>query len=153
MSLPTLLELFHDENQRCKLWIASDADGPLPLLLRSGRDYWELDARYIPILRDTGLLPLVRLLSIRRRLTLDASLLSALVDMWRPKTHTFHFRWGDMTVTLQDILFLSGLPIRGEPLVLGRPSVDWKAMLEHQFGIHVPKHARGVLRTWLRLFS
>ena len=80
MSLPELLEPFYDENHRCKLWIASDADGPPPLLLQSGRDYCELDARYVPILQDTGLLPLARLLSVGRQFSLNGSLLSALVD-------------------------------------------------------------------------
>ena len=120
MSLPALLEHFYDEEHRCKLWIAGDTDGPSPLQLRAGRDSWELDGRYVPILRGTGLLPLARLVSLGRRFVLDGSLLSALVDRWRPEMHTFHFRWGEITVTLQDVSFLTGLPIRGEPLVPGQ---------------------------------
>ena len=153
MSLLKLLEHFYDEDHRCKLWIVGDADGPSPLLLRAGRDSWVLDARYVPILRDTGLLPIVRLVFVGRRITLDASLLSALVDRWRPETYTFHFRWGEMTVTLQDVSFLTGLPIRGEPLVPGPPGADWKARLEQRFGQPLPEGARGVPRAWLRQFS
>ena len=43
----------------------------------------------------------------------DRSLLSALVDRWRPETHTFHLPFGEMTVILQDVAMLTGLPIAG----------------------------------------
>jgi hypothetical protein len=46
----------------------------------------------------------------------DFSLLSALLDHWRPETHTFHFTVSEMTVTLQDMSLLMGLPCEGEPL-------------------------------------
>nr|ADB85400.1 putative mutator transposon protein [Phyllostachys edulis] len=78
MFLLALLEHFYDENHRCKLWIDGDADGLLPL-------------------QDTGLLPLARLVFLGRQFLLDANLLSALVDRWRPETHTFHFHWDEMT--------------------------------------------------------
>src|SRR6185437_15270483 len=42
---------------------------------------------------------------------LDRSLLTALVDRWRPETHTFHLPWGEMTPTLQDMAYLLGLSI------------------------------------------
>jgi hypothetical protein len=46
----------------------------------------------------------------------DLSLLSALLDHWMPKTHTFHFTVGEMTVTLQDMSLLMGLLCAGESL-------------------------------------
>ena len=95
-------------------------------------------------------MPLARLVSLGRRFLLDASLLSALVDRWRPETHNFHFRWGEMTVTLQDVSLLTGLSIRGEPLVPGPPPAHWKAMLEQRFGQPLPEGARDVPRAWLR---
>ena len=64
---------------------------------------------------------------------LDKSLLSALVDRWRPETHTFHLPCGEMASTLEDIAMLLGLPITGDavgPHVV--PSM-WREDLEQCF--------------------
>ena len=64
---------------------------------------------------------------------IDRSLLSTLVDKWRPKTHTFHLPCGEMAPTLQDVAMLLGLPITGdavEPRVV--PST-WLEDLEQRF--------------------
>ncbi|KAD2805572.1 hypothetical protein E3N88_38949 [Mikania micrantha] len=45
---------------------------------------------------------------------LDHGLLQALIERWRPETHTFHLPIGEVTVTLEDINVLWGLPIEGE---------------------------------------
>ena len=44
----------------------------------------------------------------------DVALISALVERWRPETHTFHLPIGEITVSLQDVSCLWGLPITGE---------------------------------------
>lgn len=44
---------------------------------------------------------------------LDMSLITSLVERWRPETSTFHMPFGEMTVTLEDVLALWGLPIDG----------------------------------------
>ncbi|KAD2804726.1 hypothetical protein E3N88_38103 [Mikania micrantha] len=46
----------------------------------------------------------------------DHALITALVERWRPETHTFHLTVGEATVTLQDVNVLWGLPIEGEPV-------------------------------------
>ncbi|KAK1631505.1 hypothetical protein QYE76_005820 [Lolium multiflorum] len=46
---------------------------------------------------------------------MNPSALTALVDRWRPETHTFHLRAGEMAPTLQDVSMILGLPIQGEP--------------------------------------
>ncbi|WVZ95815.1 hypothetical protein U9M48_041531 [Paspalum notatum var. saurae] len=45
---------------------------------------------------------------------IDQSLITALVDTWRPETHTFHLPCGEMAPTLQDVAYLLGLPIEGD---------------------------------------
>ena len=51
-----------------------------------------------------------------KRIATDRSLLSCLVDRWRPETHTFHFPCGEMAPTLQDVSYLLGLPLAGAPV-------------------------------------
>ncbi|XP_040956180.1 protein MAIN-LIKE 2-like [Gossypium hirsutum] len=51
-----------------------------------------------------------------RYTVLRFDLLSALVERWRPETHTFHFLCGECTVTLEDVALQLGLPIDGSPV-------------------------------------
>jgi Plant mobile domain len=44
---------------------------------------------------------------------LDKSLLTALVERWRPETSTFHLPVDELTVMLEDVCYLWGLTIRG----------------------------------------
>ena len=37
-------------------------------------------------------------------ITLDWGLITSLVDIWHPKTHTFHLPIREMTITLQDVV-------------------------------------------------
>ncbi|KAJ9539649.1 hypothetical protein OSB04_026155 [Centaurea solstitialis] len=45
---------------------------------------------------------------------LDHSLITALVERWRPETHTFHLPIGEVTVTLQDVQLMWDLRVDGE---------------------------------------
>ncbi|KAK1604832.1 hypothetical protein QYE76_028505 [Lolium multiflorum] len=54
---------------------------------------------------------------------MNAAALTALVDRWRPETHTFDLRAGEMTPTLQDVSMILGLPIQGEPLWANRDTI------------------------------
>ncbi|CAI8609831.1 unnamed protein product [Vicia faba] len=44
---------------------------------------------------------------------LDASLLSAFVERWHPKTSSFHISFGEMTMTLDNVDTLFHIPIAG----------------------------------------
>jgi hypothetical protein len=67
------------------------------------------------------------------RFQYDFSLLSALLDHWRPETHTFHFTVDEMTVTLQDTSLLMGLPCEGEPLRATDIFPNWRTEFLAQF--------------------
>ncbi|KAL8550302.1 hypothetical protein ACS0TY_008941 [Phlomoides rotata] len=59
---------------------------------------------------------------------IDSHLITALVEGWRPETHTFHFLNGEATVTLQDVAIIWGLNIDGEPLTIDehhRTAEEW----------------------------
>ena len=68
-----------------------------------------------PYLQNLGLNHLVDIMETQSK-AINASLIAGLVERWRPETHTFHLPFGEMTVTLQDVSALWGLPIQGVPV-------------------------------------
>jgi hypothetical protein len=76
----------------------------------------------------------------------DFSLLSALLDHWRPEIHTFHFTVGEMTVTLQDTSLLMGLPCEGELLRAADITAEWHMEFLARF-TNVPRNDRAHTRT------
>ncbi|XP_047044170.1 protein MAIN-LIKE 1-like, partial [Lolium rigidum] len=95
------------------------------------------DERYTEFIQPTGLLPFISLVS-RGGLNMNAAALTALVDRWRPKTHTFHLRAGEMTPTLQDVSMILGLPIQGDPLCMNTASDGWRQQIENLIGMAPP---------------
>ncbi|XP_020999655.1 serine/threonine-protein phosphatase 7 long form homolog [Arachis duranensis] len=59
-----------------------------------------------------------------------SALLSALVERWRPKTHTFHLPVGEVTVTLEDVIHILGLQVNGEP-VTGRSDSSYQFLVDN----------------------
>ncbi|XP_048567141.1 protein MAIN-LIKE 1-like [Triticum urartu] len=112
-----------------------------PLKLRSHGvtlGWMRHDERYTSYVRETGLLPFIHMV---RRLTPpnNAPALTALIDHWRPETHSFHLRTGEMTVTLQDIAMITGLPIDGNPLCMSTDSDGWRAQMHALIGMVPPE--------------
>ncbi|KAK1670864.1 hypothetical protein QYE76_059023 [Lolium multiflorum] len=70
---------------------------------------------------------------------MNATAISALVYRWRPETHTFHLRAGEMTPTLQDVSMILGLPIQGEPLCINTASDGWRQQMEVLIGMAPPE--------------
>ncbi|XP_062186040.1 protein MAIN-LIKE 1-like [Phragmites australis] len=154
--LPELLQLRYDENHRGRMIFAGQQ--LLPLRSRSVRKLKELDPRFHEPLAQAGLLPFALMMAGapmegggRTPLPpIEVSLLTGLVDRWRPETHTFHFPCGEMTVTLRDVAMLTGLPIRGTPLVLPRPGKEqWKSYIHDRFNMHYDMKDVGLSMTWI----
>lgn len=81
-------------------------------------------------LQNIGFYQIAKMRSIK----IDKYLISALVERWRPKTNSFHLPIGEMTITLQDISCLWGLPISGK-LIVGQYDGNWSDMIERYLGI------------------
>jgi len=77
------------------------------------RDH-HLHPRIVRRLQDTGFYRIVEI----GRLQLDWSLITALIERWRPETHTFHLPIGEATITLQDVEVMYGLPVDGHHIAL-----------------------------------
>ncbi|RYR54110.1 hypothetical protein Ahy_A06g029371 [Arachis hypogaea] len=57
-------------------------------------------------------------------------LLSALVERWRPETHTFHLPVGEVTVTPEDVIHILGLQVNGEPIT-GRSDSSYQFLVDN----------------------
>lgn len=89
---------------------------------------------------------------------MDGPLLTVMVDRWRPKTHTFHLPFGDMSITMQDVAMILGLPREGHPVTGIIHNENWRDMVQMHIGIRPPepedgdnsKKTSGVSFAWLR---
>ncbi|KAK1257686.1 hypothetical protein QJS04_geneDACA016812 [Acorus gramineus] len=93
--------------------------------------HWVMDPRIEPYVRASGFYYLTQMGYTRS----DHRLLQALVERWRPETNTFHLRHGEMTVTLQDVAVLTGLPIDGKPVTGITDCDDWGHVCEDLLGV------------------
>ncbi|XP_025637640.1 serine/threonine-protein phosphatase 7 long form homolog [Arachis hypogaea] len=59
-----------------------------------------------------------------------STLLSVLVERWRPETHTFHLPVGEVTVTLEEVSYILGLLVNGEA-VTGRSDSSHQFLVEN----------------------
>ncbi|WVZ50356.1 hypothetical protein U9M48_001615 [Paspalum notatum var. saurae] len=105
------------------------------------------DERYVPYIQEAGLLDLAWVVTSGLP-PLDPALLTALVDRWRPETHTFHLPCGEMTITLQDTAMLLGLPMAGSPVIDRLEPTAWHGQVLALFGIAPPDRQPGDRRTW-----
>ena len=91
---------------------------------------WVLDDRVRPYIIQSGFYVFHRVGHVK----VDWPLITALVERWRPETHTFHMPVDEMTITLQDVAILFGLRVHGHP-VTGSTDIDWHALCEELLGV------------------
>ncbi|KAL8104231.1 hypothetical protein AgCh_028454 [Apium graveolens] len=92
-----------------------------------------LDLCMVHLLQSTGFYGVARVASLQ----LDWCLISALVERWRPETHTFHLPMGEVTITLQDVGVLLGLHVDGDAVisdVTPSPDMSWRSYVAELFG-------------------
>lgn len=92
--------------------------------------------RIVPYLQRAGFYGFSRVGFIQ----LDWHLVTALVERWRPETHTFHLPSGEITITLEDISLQFGLPVDGLP-VTGSTDHQWHDLCVQLLGVHPPQTA------------
>ncbi|KAH1232928.1 Serine/threonine-protein phosphatase 7 long form [Glycine max] len=90
----------------------------------------QISEEIVPLLRQSGFYWIMKM----RYLKINVALISVLIERWRPKTHTFHLRCGEATITLQDVSVLLGLRTDRAPLI-GSTNLDWADLCEELLGV------------------
>lgn len=67
----------------------------------------------------------------------------ALVDRWRPETHTFHLPSGELMVTLEDVTMILDLLIRGQAVTSNTSFGNWRARVVQYLGVEPPEAPDG----------
>ena len=109
---------------------------------------WKLTEAQIKLVEMAGF----KHLSMITDMSIDAPLISALVERWRRETNSVHMRVGEMTITLEDVFLILGLPIDGDP-VIGVTSHSCESICRKLLGnVPRPEHRSGrmVKLSWLR---
>ena len=109
---------------------------------RLNKERMKYDERYTPFIRRANLIAFVTMAE-HGLPSYNSVALSALVDRWRPETHTFHMPCGEMTISLQDIAMIAGLPIRGRPVTGRIEPHKFRDMVEELLGVRPPEKLPG----------
>ncbi|KAH7849478.1 hypothetical protein Vadar_018461 [Vaccinium darrowii] len=93
--------------------------------------YRALPSRVRALVDASGFTIFIRLLTVTRT---DRKLIRALVERWWDTTNTFHFRFGEMTITPLDFAAITGLRVGGEPIPFDSKLYLDTAAVEHYLG-------------------
>jgi hypothetical protein len=100
------------------------------------------DEWYVPLLHQTNLLAITEIIH-RGMSVFNATTITAMVDRWRPETHSFHLPCSEMMVTLNDVTMILGLPIRGCPVTGHVDSAGWHERVTVFIGQEPPARVPG----------
>ncbi|KAE8707353.1 glutathione S-transferase T2-like [Hibiscus syriacus] len=64
---------------------------------------------------------------------IEPNLISALVERWRPETHTFHLSCRECTITLENVSMHLGLPVDGD-MISGMAHGNWTTLCQDYLG-------------------
>ncbi|XP_061368047.1 protein MAIN-LIKE 2-like [Gastrolobium bilobum] len=87
----------------------------------------------VPYLRCADFLSPARMGRIEG-LHIDSALVTALVKRCRLETHTFHMLPGEITITLEDVAMITGLPIDGEHVTCMSETRELRALVPQLLG-------------------
>jgi hypothetical protein len=114
------------------------------------------DERYMPLLKRAKLATVARV-CLRGVPPFNPAALIAMIDRWRPETHSFHLPCGEMTITLQETAMILGVSIRGNPVTSDVQSAGWVGHVAQFFGRPLPdveagekRRTSGVPLRWIR---
>ena len=88
-----------------------------------------VDDQVVDIIKALGLEGLLR----QPGRELDHGLITTLVERWRLETHTFHMPHGEITIILQDVEVILGLPVDGDAIT-GSTQKIWANVYEEFLG-------------------
>ncbi|CAO1948984.1 unnamed protein product [Urochloa humidicola] len=152
-----LLDQYYDKEHRARLIEQNKELHVLRPRTHDGFQVMKYDHRYGPLLQHANLHVVANL--VRHGMpTFNPAALTALIDRWRPETHSFHLPCGEMTITLEDVAMMLGLPIRGRPVIGAAISAGWRGRVEEFLGTAPPVpeeegsrgRVSGVPLRWLR---
>uniref|UniRef100_A0A8I6XU40 Aminotransferase-like plant mobile domain-containing protein n=1 Tax=Hordeum vulgare subsp. vulgare TaxID=112509 RepID=A0A8I6XU40_HORVV len=154
------LDEFYEQKHRAVLVERGEVPPVLRLRGHNPNESLLYDPRYEPYFRRMDLLQFV--LNFKGTPSrLNATTLTALTDRWSPETHSFHLPLGEMTITLEDIGMITGLPIEGRALTGKVRSNGWRQRVAALVGVEpepwtneARKDLRpsGVLFSWIQRY-
>ena len=89
----------------------------------------EPEPQIIPLLSCIGF----QHIALIKQCKTDCALITALVEQWRPKTHTFHLPWGECTISLKDVALHLGIRVDGR-VVAGPSFLHWDELCHELLG-------------------
>ena len=100
-----------------------------------------------PLLSSTG----YQHIALIEQCIIDLALITALVERWRPETHTFHLPWSECIATLEDVALHLGVRVDGHAII--EPNfLHWDELCNELLGEVPPDNARkkaALKLTWL----